>query len=254
MAVLIKSKNPMSLLKVFDCSISDRTEFKDVGGCITASKGLLIFSQYDDPLVSLPIKEGVLNLVMANKLGDASKAALKHKVHKSLEQFLKLAKNNKHKPKPMDFLKGDSSGSFDSGSLDDYSMTTVVKPSIDINTVLQMKPVKLSTATRMYQPVTATSNGSVYHVVCIAEDLIIAARFCSGVGISIRVEGEISKHLEALSIAGFGGYTGDDNYLSLHLKTMDTVLATRSIGAVLALIPGIKSMLPNLVLLDGEGS
>jgi len=268
MAVIIKKKNPMSILKVFKCNDDSIKLFNKLGGSISSGNGSLVFSQNDKIIVKIALKDQVLKMVMANKLGAASKAAIQHKIHKALDTFIqKVLKDSEtviKLPKAgFDFgtgdksfeIKGTSSGTYKPDTYPSNQKTINPYPNKEcIATTLKMKPTPLKYADRMYQPVTATSVGSVYHVICLTDELKIAARLKGVDSISLRVEGNIAKHKKCLVDAGFNVETGDTSgYYSLHLSTGSKGLTTRTVGAVLSLIPNVKTIKPELSIIEDKG-
>lgn len=120
--------------------------------------------------------------------------------------------------------------------------------------ILGMEPVKLTQATQMYQPVTSTTGGSMYHVIALARVARVAARF-KGDLVSMRIEGFSKKHHEALEANGFNIHGGD--YASLHVDCANAEtnnLARRTIGAVLmGLGMTFRTPTPNLSVIEQEG-
>jgi hypothetical protein len=121
------------------------------------------------------------------------------------------------------------------------------------STAMGGSPVVLAEATRMYQPVKSTSAGSVYFVVGITanDDLKIAARYM-GSKLSIRMEGEVQKYKTALIQSGFTSSVGD--YVSMHVHPQDKLIASKTLGAVLASLQvPFRTPLPDVSVLYGKG-
>lgn len=97
--------------------------------------------------------------------------------------------------------------------------------------IMKQKPVKLAEAKAIYQPVTASSEGSVYHTVALFEGLAIAVRVQQGGGISIRAEG--SNLSKAKSNMEKLGMTVKAKYASMHLHAGDALLQAKTIGSFL---------------------
>lgn len=119
------------------------------------------------------------------------------------------------------------------------------KPALPVAEVLKMAPVPLKDATRLYQPVHGTSQGSVYYVVALGPDAALAARI-TGHNVSIRAERVTPKGEKALlpmKIEKKGAY------MSAHLKAVKSS-PTRVVGAVL-LGSGLEwvTPTPNLTVL-----
>lgn len=121
--------------------------------------------------------------------------------------------------------------------------------------LLQSSPaVKLRDATKMYQPVYGTSNGSRYFVVGGNDDIRVAAKYKGG-SLSIRVEGpNWEKHLSNIQNVGFGKADVSAGYASLHLSVSDDLVAAKALGAVLlGLGVQLDTPLPNVKLIKGLG-
>lgn len=100
---------------------------------------------------------------------------------------------------------------------------------------LLLDPVPLLTATAIGQPVTASTGGSVYHVVALANGLAAAARILvTGTNwkLSLRFEGaNLPLHNDALASVGASGKGG---HYSLHLQGEGGGgMALRAMGAAL---------------------
>lgn len=112
---------------------------------------------------------------------------------------------------------------------------------IDAYNVLKMAPVALASAQHLYQPVTATSENSVYHVCYIDLDkaIKVAARV-KGKYLSFRAEGHGLSHCkEALKDAGFSMKHYDKGYVSIHLQVNnDVILTEKTYGAVMYTLAG----------------
>lgn len=113
-------------------------------------------------------------------------------------------------------------------------------------------PVPLRDAVSVYQPVHGTSQGSVYHVAALSDDLRVAVRATSG-KISIRVEGDIDSHKDAITSAGLGIKSGGSGYASAHFAAGDKQTAARTLGAVLMGVGGWTTPMPNFENLWGKG-
>ena len=101
---------------------------------------------------------------------------------------------------------------------------------------LKAAPVPLKDAQKLNQPVTGTSGGSIYHVIAIGQDCIVAARIKSNNEIAIRAEvigtGEgAQKARSGLKFAGLDHKPG--GHFSLHLEPEDFAMVKRSIGSTL---------------------
>jgi len=123
-------------------------------------------------------------------------------------------------------------------------------------TEAQMKslpPIKLASATMMYQPVQGTSKNSRYFLVGANKNIRIAARM-KGSALSIRFEGEGLQKLAA-NLNEVGIQSLSKEYASIHLTISDPVLAAKALGAVLlGLRIDLDTPAPNLNRLKGVGS
>jgi hypothetical protein len=113
--------------------------------------------------------------------------------------------------------------------------------------------VPLKSATKMYQPVKATSSGSRYFVIAIADGLKVAARYQHG-KLSVRVEGEYLEKFEPLlSEMDLSGNT--KSHMSMHLAASDEQTAGKCIGAILAgLGVPFTTPVPLIKAIAGKGS
>jgi len=119
--------------------------------------------------------------------------------------------------------------------MEDMKMTqqTVYRVELD----LKAAPVPLKDAQKLNQPVTGTSGGSIYHVIAIGQDCIVAARIKSNNEIAIRAEvigtGEgAQKARSGLEFAGLD-HKPNGGHFSLHLEPEDFAMVKRSIGSTL---------------------
>lgn len=92
--------------------------------------------------------------------------------------------------------------------------------------------VKLKDATALYQPVDGTSSTSIYICVGTAGALKFAARR-KNESLSIRVEGPVAAHKDALVAAGFNEEYIAKGYTSVHFHGIDLLMQQRALGAVL---------------------
>jgi hypothetical protein len=117
-------------------------------------------------------------------------------------------------------------------------------------------PVKLSAATKLYEPVRGSGSSSRYFVVGICEGLKLACRIRAGT-VSIRVEGtgledeEIRSHLKGV---GFSNVT--EKYGSFHVEAKSETLQAKTIGATLLSlsVDGWATALPDISLFTEKGS
>jgi hypothetical protein len=111
---------------------------------------------------------------------------------------------------------------------------TVYPVELDLNAT----PVGLRQAQKLNQPVCGTSGGSIYHVIALGKDCVVAARIKKNNEIAIRAEilaaagtPEHSKAKSGLEFAGLDLKSG--GHYSLHLDAPDFGMVKRSIGSTL---------------------
>ena len=121
--------------------------------------------------------------------------------------------------------------------------------------VMTESPVKLNAATKLYQPVKGSSQGSIYFCVGITLDnsLKIGARIKSDFSVSVRVEGDVLNHKSA--IEGAGITVQNEHYGSVHLSSGGSpIMAGRIIGSLLAGIGlDYRTQVPKVSYLMGKG-
>ena len=113
-------------------------------------------------------------------------------------------------------------------------------------------PVELRNATKMYQPVKGTSNGSRYFVVGLHDECKVAARIKPGNDLSIRIEGNLvdscptfRKNLESV---GFGLQS---THASFHRTGGHPFFCDMSVGAVLAMARlAWDTPIPNMSIIE----
>jgi hypothetical protein len=96
--------------------------------------------------------------------------------------------------------------------------------------------VKLSEATKLYQPVRGTDADSIYHAVAIGEKLNVAARIKKDHAVTIRVEGAALQDDSMVKLKYNlvnAGLTSKDTHCSIHLSTASDDLTRKSIGAMI---------------------
>jgi hypothetical protein len=93
------------------------------------------------------------------------------------------------------------------------------------------EPVPLHTATKLMQPVTGTSGGSVYNVIALGADAKVAVRIKKDNDVAIRVWPMTDHGKKACSTAGLDSKSG--GHWSLHLHPGEKALVGKSVGAVL---------------------
>lgn len=101
---------------------------------------------------------------------------------------------------------------------------------------LNASPVHMKNATKLNQPVTGTSGGSIYHVIAIGDNCVVAVRIKGNNEIAIRAEvtGSGDGALKAASGLKFSGLEKKPaGHWSLHLDPEDFAMVKRSIGSTI---------------------
>lgn len=118
---------------------------------------------------------------------------------------------------------------------------------------LSVSAVPLEEATTVFQPVTGTSAGSVYHTIAIGPDAKMAVRILANNDIAIRVLPLNGNGRAACAAAGLTDKK--KGHWSLHLHPQDKSLVNTSIGAVLfALDLQWTALATNMSKLVGAGA
>jgi len=103
-------------------------------------------------------------------------------------------------------------------------------PVFDIQQIQTAPLVRLMNATHMYQPVSGSSKGSRYFMVAANPHIKMAARYRNN-QLSLRLEGDLSKHKTFKSLSDFE--IKSDAHASLHMSITDAKLAAKTLGAVM---------------------
>lgn len=137
---------------------------------------------------------------------------------------------------------------------------TVEHISVATNKINKIKnvPVLLKKATELHQPVKGTSSGSIYHVIALSDDMVVAVRIKKDFTVAIRVECHKAndsksgqKARASLKIAGLT--KAKKGHYSLHLEPETLDMAVRSIGSTLFSINSFSQMSGDLKSLVGVG-
>lgn len=141
--------------------------------------------------------------------------------------------------------------------MEDMKLTQQTVYNVELD--LKAAPVLLRSATKLNQPVCGTSGGSIYHVIAIGADCVVAARIRANNEIAIRAEilahpnstaGQNAK--SGLIFAGLDKKNG--GHYSLHLDPEDFAMVKRSIGStIMAMSIPFWGVSTNLHLLQGVG-
>lgn len=132
-------------------------------------------------------------------------------------------------------VKKDEAVTFTIKGLDETKKPWKMKDGSDPDAEVTL--VRAKEAKYIHQPVKGTSSDSVYHVIGIGPELVVAARIRKDFDTAIRVElknpdsneGQLLKH--RLSTAGFA--TKHQGHFSLHLEPDSEAMAQKCVGAML---------------------
>jgi len=141
--------------------------------------------------------------------------------------------------------------------MEDMKMTQQTVYNVELD--LKATPVPLKEATKLNQPVCGTSGGSIYHVVAIGQNCVVAARIRSNNEIALRAELRCKPNSEdgmkvksGLQFAGLEKKNG--GHFSLHLEPEDFAMVKRSIGStIMAMSIPFWGVSTDLHVLHGVG-
>ena len=258
MGLNIKAHDPWKVLKAFGIGAYHCKKLKEAGVDVTVSTEAIRFSYKGDTLGKQQLFSGVLSKVMSGQLAPASHQDLASQLAATIKQVMTAVGSLKADDVGGSLVEDvaatfESAGTvFDLPAGDDIDAEAKMeaegmakveaklkakkapkaKTPKDIAMLLDSNPVKLAEAQLLYQPVKATSAGSVYHVVALSDDLKVAARVKGGT-LSVRVEGPKVGTLKTLiSETGFN-HSGD--YASVHLQTKgDATMNRKALGALIS--------------------
>lgn len=255
MAIQLKQASSYDLLPKFGVSAQILTKAKQYGvDVIQDGPGNFKVKFGNQTYGVIPVKGQAITLAKQGSLGPASKQALQFQFEAALKKAIESASLQ------VDF------GEADTGS--DGEQPTAVpapKPKVvfgepkapksehwnstdaiaalseeptpppkteSVSEAMMKAPCALHMAKVLYQPVTATSKDSVYHVVALFDGLNLAARVAGG-KLSLRAEGsKIKKYTSALADLGMAVKNGHE-YASVHFTIDDAGLLLKTFGAVL---------------------
>jgi len=252
MAIIVKQKNPIKLIQAFNCSEAIYEELLKCGGTLKTTTNTIQFLFDGIVIQTVPVKAGALSMATSGTLGSASKEALSYKIKKALAEALTYVKQNGSVKftSPSKLPKAPSVLPMSEGGL---IKNKPLVAGVDFAAHMKDKKIALSNATTMYQPVSSTTGSSVYHVVGLSTDLKVAARY-KNTTLSVRVEGNVLKFISELKIAGLNVDPAENGYVSIHLDVGTTVMAKRTLGAILSGIPKLETPMPDLSLICGKGA
>lgn len=124
-----------------------------------------------------------------------------------------------------------------------------------VETDLKAPAVSLAEATKLYQPVKATSGGSRYFVVALGSRVNIAARYKGK--LSVRVEGDLTDSIQAI-LSGVGLDHAGEAHFSIHCEPESNIEAAMVVGAIMGALASVcdwKHAAVNWpVFIKGKGS
>jgi hypothetical protein len=260
---------PTAFAKLFDASTSEYDKLDQAGVMVVLSSDHFdVVGPNGETIVNnIGLNKGVVGIAQSGNLPGIAKAPVAAAIGASFKHALKT--NNWAHEVTADDMTDDGdiqltsddieTPVFDESNAFEPSMQKVVGIGVPVNVgepVVEdgstLPKVKLTDAVAMYQPVKSTSQGSTYVLVGIAGDLKFAARR-KDQSLSIRVEGPVSAAKAALVAAGFNEEYITKGYTSVHFHGIDSILAQRTIGAVL-MGTGLQfsTPLPNMAKVGGE--
>lgn len=230
MALKIKHKgmdNYTALQNAFGVPGNLLAALKDNGITVEFGGSEIQFRHGDVVVADLDMMAGTLSAAQAGTLKPAEKKVISEIVTKAVKKAIKSVEG---KVKILYDVPEDFGGQFSKAKTEaDAQPAPVTAAPVDTS-VLAMDPVLLKNATKLYQPVRASSPTSVYHVVALNQDLRIAARLLKG-NLSLRAEGNILKYQQQLINAGFEPDHFPE-YCSVHLAVgTNPVMAARTLGS-----------------------
>lgn len=114
--------------------------------------------------------------------------------------------------------------------------------------------VRLTKATRLYQPVFSTGDDSRYFMVAGVDHLRVAARYLKG-KLSIRIEGNVQAIAQRLEDIGIATDHLPKHYASIHLGSINEFVAAKALGAILVgLDCGSYLPMPSMSTLKDKGA
>jgi hypothetical protein len=222
--------------------------------CEYHAEGVKILSSDHTHSQMAPIKLGALQKLISGELANGSGA--KDLVRIGLEKAVKIVLATIPKPEQVITIAPDAQ--VNKIIIDDHLKAVfspktgpagVPKPPYGYGAI----KVKLKEATKLYQPVYGTDEGSTYHCIAISDVLNVAVRIKTPSKVSIRVEGhQLGAYKQALINAGL---SDSGSYCSVHLAADSEELARKCVGAVLfGMGVGFTQVATNLQPIWGQGT
>lgn len=259
MAIQLKQASSYELLPKFGVSPIILAQAKKAGVDVEQdSPGNFKVKLAQQVFGVIPVKGQAITLAKQGQLGPASKQALQFQFEAALKKAIETAAISNPgvkeanpgedadngpddtmliapKPAPAwkaaDVVNAVKQGKSGMPPASDKSEFAPTPKTEDVALAMMMVPCALHQAKQLYQPVTATSKDSVYHVVALFDGLNLAARVVGG-KLSLRAEGsKIVSYSSALSDLGMAIKNGHD-YASVHFSIDDQGLLLKTFGAV----------------------
>lgn len=254
MAVLTSSDKVLQLFGVSD-EYLQMVSSSGLKGAMKPGEGLIVSS--DDSTITIPLKAKYITLAEQGQLGPSTKLAVKYQIEDAINKLLSSAKGAAEAAKGLgasfDSLKGlagtletaplseafKAAKPLGSSSADGYQedMTKVkMKDSYkswaaagNASAIPKTNPCPLSQAMTMYQPVTATSQGSVYHLILITTWFNTAIRHKNN-KLSVRVESTHTMPTSVKETIKEFGLSEGTGYYSAHYQA-DAKEVAKFVGA-----------------------
>jgi len=231
MAVTLETKgtyNTNQILTAFyiDGEVIKAFEAKGYSISITATS-LKVFKG-NQPQASIPVKAGAALFAIQGKLAASSLQSVAHKIMSVITPLIGEVQLESASAKIISEAKKKKAVEVPTSI--PYPDTDTKQKSSGAVTGTT-KAACLGEATKLHQKVQGTNTGSRYVVIALSPDLNVAARY-KGHSLSIRVEGDVKKHVDRLKAAGFDGVKAA-NYASMHLQCDSDVMARRAASSVL---------------------
>jgi len=252
-SIKLENMNAMGLLAAVqvDATLLEWLKSTEFGVNLTAT-ALKFTSPTDNSHVvgQVPVTPTTLQKISNKSISTVERLSLK----KAIEQVLMSLQSGDFAPKTA--VPG-------MGALDMLPPTIPVAPPVvspkgvgfwpmyDLDKMQHGAKVQLADATKMYQPVNASSAGSRYFVIGGNDALRVAARY-KGSKLSIRIEGpQFKKYAENIGAVGLA-LNGD--YASVHVEVSDDTIAAKVMGAILlGLGVPLTSPMPDIKAIKGKG-
>lgn len=278
MAVTLKNAPSFAILTKLGIPDSVQNQAKDYGiAIVQQSPGTYHVKADGKDIGSVSVKSQALTMLMANMMGPSSKEALKNQflflINKAMTTVQAHMEATVPVPEPVptpaptvnnpDSVVG-SAGIVDKLKAAKAAGLAIKNPeakdvfgSMSPKQIMAKEPILLKDAVALYQPVFATSGGSVYITMIMVEGLNVAARWKSS-KLSLRAEGkELGGFMMTLNDLGFGSSSGNNGpYASVHFNVGDMNGVVKTIGAIAASLGVItgKGQVGDAAYLTGAGS